>query len=712
MTDHRLKDVSAYTGRSTDFDDVVRNTREMAERVDDSLALSTQWLLGHQARSGAWLGRYSPDATTTAEYILFRTFLGERDCQECQAAADVLLDAQLSSGGWALRSGGSFDLSVSVLCYFALKCTGHKIDASYMKRARQAILVAGGADRTDSLPRFLLALLGQISYDLCAPIPPEICLLSAWVPYSLPRFRATARAILVPLSIIWSTRPRRDLDSSLGIKELFREPPENWTVPVDCKQPLIKLPTWKRYLASVWSRVLRLWEWSRVRPLRGKTLDRAQSWITRRVTAPGGLGSNVRATLWAMVALRCRTTPMSSDQASAIGSCRVFLETVAGMRFPHANTTDAGCKNYEGFAAPNVNDSSLAMRCLAENGHRINNPRILQGLEWLLDQQHSRPGDWTLTNIAPGGWSRHGSSPVLADVEITASVLRAMRTQFTSTAELGLTATSRDSLADSLVVSMRVPSGTLARRQVALLDRLADASRRARQWLLSMQNSDGGWGRYHRGRIYGHIAQVPWASSVVTVDCSSPSITGSVLAALGAWEMQIGRAAVDHAVSHFRRSQHEEGYWQEPWPCCAIQTTCRVIEGLRAVGIPHDDLLIDAAIRWLGSQQRADGAWGAEFDQTIDGGDVLDGSVTRTALAILAHVSAGQTASSSVLHGIDFLLSRQNRDGVWGPEPTAPAEATLTVYAADRYNAICLPHLALAQWRQTQPTATKIGQSP
>ena len=50
-----------------------------------------------------------------------------------------------------------------------------------MRRARRAILDAGGADAVNSFTRYYLALLGQISYDLCPAVPPEIVLLAEMV---------------------------------------------------------------------------------------------------------------------------------------------------------------------------------------------------------------------------------------------------------------------------------------------------------------------------------------------------------------------------------------------------------------------------------------------------------------------------------------------------------------------------------------------------
>ncbi len=98
--------------------------------------------------------------------------------------------------------GGGVEISGSVKAYFALKLTGHDPAAEHMQRARQAILAHGGADAVNSYTRFFLALLGQISYDQCPAVPPEVVLLPKWFPVNLYAISAWSRTIIVPLSIV------------------------------------------------------------------------------------------------------------------------------------------------------------------------------------------------------------------------------------------------------------------------------------------------------------------------------------------------------------------------------------------------------------------------------------------------------------------------------------------------------------------------------
>src|SRR5262245_65169852 len=97
-----------------------------------------------------------------------------------------------------------------------------------MLRARHAIRESGGADAVNSFTRFYLALLGQISYDHCPAVPPELVLLPTWSPINIYRMSAWSRTIVVPLSIIWAKPPHRSIGPDRGIRELFLQLPEHW----------------------------------------------------------------------------------------------------------------------------------------------------------------------------------------------------------------------------------------------------------------------------------------------------------------------------------------------------------------------------------------------------------------------------------------------------------------------------------------------------
>ena len=88
--------------------------------------------------------------------IFCRSFiiLAETPNLELQRKIGVYLRRiQGEHDGWPLFHNGAFDISATVKAYFALKMIGDCADAPHMKRAREAILVRGGADRANVFTR-------------------------------------------------------------------------------------------------------------------------------------------------------------------------------------------------------------------------------------------------------------------------------------------------------------------------------------------------------------------------------------------------------------------------------------------------------------------------------------------------------------------------------------------------------------------------------
>ena len=241
-------------------------------------------------------------------------FLGHEDSEFARRCAAYLVEKQLATGGWAMYPGGGVEVSGSVKAYFALKLTGHDAGAEYMQRAREAILAHGGADAVNSFTRFYLALLGQIGYEQCPAVPPELVLLPKWFPVNLYAFSSWTRTIVVPLSIISALRPVRRLEPRLGIRELFIEEPEKW--------PALRCPgltggtgflSWDHFFRTI-DRLLKWCQRRRLLPWRRKALAAAQQWMIARFDQSDGLGAIYPPMVWSIVALKCLGYPDDSPE--------------------------------------------------------------------------------------------------------------------------------------------------------------------------------------------------------------------------------------------------------------------------------------------------------------------------------------------------------------------------------------------------------------
>jgi squalene-hopene/tetraprenyl-beta-curcumene cyclase len=128
-------------------------------------------------------------------------------------------------GGWPLFHGGAMDVSCTLKAYFALKMIGDDLAAPHMTRARTAILAAGGAERVNVFTRILLALFGVISWRAVPELPTQIMHLPRWFPIHLDKISYWARTVIVPLLVLRELAPRARNPRCVTIDELFVRPP-------------------------------------------------------------------------------------------------------------------------------------------------------------------------------------------------------------------------------------------------------------------------------------------------------------------------------------------------------------------------------------------------------------------------------------------------------------------------------------------------------
>ncbi|HZH03013.1 MAG TPA: hypothetical protein VEY30_04450, partial [Myxococcaceae bacterium] len=158
-----------------------------------ALARGAQGLLGRQAGDGFWYTELEGNVSLTTETVLLYRALGlHRPAQEA-GFRQYLMSAQRPDGTFSLYEGGPADLSMTVEGYWGLKLLGESVDSERMRRAREFILGAGGAQRTRVLTRIYLALFGQYPHDRLPYLPPEMMLMPAWTGLSIYELAIWAR---------------------------------------------------------------------------------------------------------------------------------------------------------------------------------------------------------------------------------------------------------------------------------------------------------------------------------------------------------------------------------------------------------------------------------------------------------------------------------------------------------------------------------------
>lgn len=128
-------------------------------------------------------------------------------------------------GGWSLYHGGPVDISATVKAYFALKMIGDSPDAPHMVRARAEVLKRGGAGKANVFTRIQLALYGELDWKYTPSVPPELILLPRWFPIHLSKMSYWARTVIVPLLVLAAKKPLARNRRGVHVPELFAPGP-------------------------------------------------------------------------------------------------------------------------------------------------------------------------------------------------------------------------------------------------------------------------------------------------------------------------------------------------------------------------------------------------------------------------------------------------------------------------------------------------------
>jgi squalene-hopene/tetraprenyl-beta-curcumene cyclase len=653
--------------------------------LERAMVRTRAWLLDQQHPDGHWCAELEGDTILESETILLLAFLGQQHSETARKAAQYLLRMQRPEGGWTTYPGGPVDISGSVKAYFALKLTGQDPRAEPMRRAREEILAHGGADAVNSFTRYYLALLGQIPYEHCPVVPPEVVLLPRWFPINLYRVSAWSRTILVPLSIMSACRPVVKLDQRFGISELFIDPPERW--------PALRAPgqhgrtgllSWDHFFRTV-DRGLKFCQRRGWLPLRRRGLAAAEAWILERFAGSEGLGAIFPPIIWSVVALKCRGY---ADDSEEVKYC---LDHLRGLIIEDGDTVRLQpCKSP-------VWDTSISLRALSAAGLKPEHPAARRGVDWLLSKEVRRRGDWARTVKAePGGWCFEYENEFYPDVDDSIMVVMALAGQMENA---GRTADPQGPSVQ-MVEHRTAVSHSEARRHVATLDQLAAATGRAVDWVLALQNRDGGWGAFDRNNNAASLCHVPFADHNAMIDPSTPDLTGRVLEMFGVLGRRVGETAIDRAVAYIRRTQESDGSWFGRWGVNYIYGTWQTIVGLSAVGLPWNDLTVVAGVNWLIEHQQSSGGWG-ESPETYARPDLRGQGTTtasQTAWALLGLMAAGYGRHPAVARGIEYLLRAQRDDGTWDEPQFTGTGFPQVFYLRYHYYPIYFPLLALSKW--------------
>ncbi len=294
----------------------------------------------------------------------------------------------------------------------------------------------------------------------------------------------------------------------------------------------------------------------------------AEKWILEHMEGSEGLGAIFPPMVYVLIVFRALGYP---DDHPKVIEAQKHLKDLF-VRDPEKNET-----RIQPCFSP-VWDTGIALHALAEAGITHESPIPAPTVDWLLKKECRTASDWSKNcpDVEPSGWYFEYLNPHYPDVDDTAMVTMALKRT----------------------------GGA----------RAAPAVKRGVNWLLAMQNDDGGWSAFDRTRNRPVLEHVPFADHNAIQDPSCPDITGRVLECLGHCGITTANASVRKAIDFIKETQDKDGPWFGRWGVNYIYGTWQTLTGLRAVSERMDHKYIRKSIDWLRSVQKPDGSFGESCD--------------------------------------------------------------------------------------------------
>ena len=288
-------------------------------------------------------------------------------------------------------------------------------------------------------------------------------------------------------------------------------------------------------------------------------------------------------------------------------------------------------------------DTGLSGLALAEasSGPDATRPKetreaLRRSMDWLRKRQILNvKGDWAINcpDVRPGGWAFQYENDYYPDVDDTAVV--------------------------GMLLNREDPEGN------------QEAISRAREWIVGMQSTNGGWGAFDIDNDLDALNHIPFADHGALLDPPTADVSARCVSFLCELGFPESRPVIERGLAYLRREQEPEGCWFGRWGTNYIYGTWSTLCAFNIAGVPHDDPAVERAVAWLESVQREDGGWGedcASYEGATPG--EYDKSLpTQTAWAILGLMAVGRRETPAVKRGISYLVAQQNGQGEWEEQP-------------------------------------------
>lgn len=573
---------------------------EKKHRIDEFVKL--------QHSDGSFRFRFQGSLMTDAFFIITcRALEISTEEDNIKLLATSLKNSQHKEGYWkAYIDAPNGHLSATIIAYTALLYSGYaKQTDDNMIKAKSFIVQNGGISKAHFMIRWMLSANGLYPWSRMVYVPMTFLLLPSYQPVNFFQFSAYARIHFIPMLLASNKKFAVHTKNKPDLSDLYGRSEEMFN-------PIAHLEAERSPLSFVWKEIKQIGRWPAYLHQLGYYY--AEKYILDRLEEDGTLYSYASATFFMIYGLLSigyrKDSPVIKKAISGLSS----LIDKKGENAHLENSTST------------VWDTALTSYSLQEAGCLPDSPVIRKSINYLLKKQHTAAGDWKVHNpdTTPGGWGFSDINTNNPDNDDTSAALRALT-------------------------------------RTALLNTNVHISwQRGTNYLLSMQNSDGGWGAFEKNTDWEILQHVPIENAKdAAVDPSTPDLTGRVLEYLGRFaKLQQKHPHIKSAARWLIDNQEKDGSWYGRWGVCYIYGTWAAITGLRATGTAASDQSIKKGIKWLKTIQREDGGWG-ESCHSCEKRHYIPlpfSTDSQTAWALDALIAAGEWKSKAVTKGIEFLL--------------------------------------------------------
>ncbi|WP_175639539.1 squalene--hopene cyclase [Metabacillus schmidteae] len=573
-------------------------------KLDQTIDSFINKLKTTQKNDGSWKYCFEGGLMTDAFMIIMLRALDiKNEEQLIKDLSERLLLKQTKEGTWkAYPDEKSGNLSATIQAYCALLFSGFLSQTHpALTKAEHFIKESGGLNNAHFMTKWMLAVNGLYPWPTFFYVPMTFLLIPTSFPLNFYQFSAYARIHFIPMMIAANKKFTISSPYTPAINHLYRHP---------STQDFLDDFRSKSVFMNEMNKLLSLPDY-----LHRLGYERAERYMLKRIEDDGTLYSYASATFFMIFALlSLGYSKNSATIVNAINGLKQLVSTSCnGVHLENSTST--------------VWDTALLSYALQEAKVSDQENMIQQATSYLLSKQHTKKGDWKIhnPNVSAGGWGFSHNNTINPDNDDTAAVLRA------------ITRTARSN------------------------DRVRNAWYRGVKYLLSMQNSDGGWGAFEKNTDLALLTLIPLENAEdAAIDPSTPDLTGRVIEFLGTYAgLTKQHPSIKAAIHWLEKNQEKDGSWYGRWGVCYLYGTWAAVTGMISVGVSPNSVVIQKAIHWLESVQLGSGGWGEScYSSEQKKYTPLPYSTpSQTSWALDALIQSNAYKNISVQKGISHLLN-------------------------------------------------------